>query len=116
MPYSFSDGPTLDEERHDIRHDDPTAAMARSNGNLGILAAWLNGPERQQIDLRFSGEEEKLADDEAIVMMKRARISLAPVAAFIDQMRISEIQGTHLGETERNVHFGIRSSALALQS
>lgn len=97
----------LAHELAHLRHDDPTAAMVRYNGNLGIFAAWLNGPERRQIGARFSGEEERVADEAAIGMMKRAHVRLAPVAALIEQMRISQLQGTYLGDQERSVHFGM---------
>ena len=97
----------LAHELAHLRRDDPTAAMVRYIGNLGIFSALLSSPERRSIYERFSGEEEKLADEDAIAMMKRAHVRIAPVAAFVEQMRMSKLQGTYLGNVQGEVHFGM---------
>lgn len=97
----------LAHELAHLNHHDAMAAVIRTEGNLGIFGAIINGPDRRHINLRFSGEEERIADEEALAMMKRAHIRLAPAAAMFEQMRMSELQGTFFGEAERNMHFGM---------
>lgn len=97
----------LAHELAHLHHNDAMAAVIRTEGNLGIFGAIINGPDRRYINLRFSGEEERIADEEAIAMMKRAHIRLAPAAAVIEQMRMSELQNTFYGEMERTMHFGM---------
>jgi hypothetical protein len=99
----------LAHELSHLRHDDATAAMVRYEGNSGTLKAILQGEDRREAFLQFSGPEEERADREAIAMMSRAGITMKPAAAMFHTMTIDQ----YFAPRQRDFHFGMAGRAKA---
>lgn len=92
-----------------LRHGDATTAMVRYEGKAGTLKAIMQGEDRKEAYLEFSGPEEERADREAIAMMQLAGITLKPAAAMFKQMTTDEF----FAPRQRDFHFGMAGRARA---
>ena len=99
----------LAHELSHIRHGDTIAAMVRYEGFLGAMAAIIQGHDRRDAFMEFSGEEEERADREANAMMQRARITMKPAARMFAEMRTDE----YFARSQRDFHFGMPNRAQA---
>ena len=94
-----------------LRHGDPIIAMVRHQGAWAIWGAVLEGLPSDGVKMRYSGIEERRADLEAMAMLRRARISIAPAARFFEEIRVSRAQNSFVAFEYRDFHFGIDSAA-----
>lgn len=94
-----------------LRHGDPIIAMVRHEGALGMWGAILEGRPSDGVNMSYSGIEERRADMEAMAMLRRARISIAPAARFFEEIRVSRAQNSFVAYEYRDFHFGIDSAA-----
>ncbi len=101
----------LAHELSHLRHGDPAAAAIRHYGFLGIWGAVLEGEDRRELLLEFSSAEEERADLEAVAMMRRAGIALAPAANMFERMRMADAAGAGFAYDQRQLHFGLPARA-----
>lgn len=101
----------LAHELSHLRHGDPMAAAVRHYGHLGVWGAVFEGEDRRELRLEFSSAEERRADLEAMAMMRRAGIPLAPAAKMFEEMRKARAGGSNFAYDQRDYHFGLPARA-----
>ena len=94
-----------------LRHGDALTAAVRRNGLMQIWAAGLQGEGRDNLSMDYSGLEERRADIEAMQMLRRAGIPLAPAAEMYEHMRVAGAQHSGYAYEQRDFHFGIDGRA-----
>ena len=101
----------LAHELSHLTHGDPMAAAVRHYGHLGVWGAVFEGEDRRELHLQFSSAEERRADVEAMAMMRRAGIPLAPAANMFERMRRASAGESSFAFDQRDYHFGLPARA-----
>lgn len=101
----------LAHELAHIEHGHVVRAVARAEGT-NFLWRLIDGPNQPFLaQMRFTREEEQVADDAAIRTLRAARISLAPAAAFFARIDRANQESHYYAQDYSHIHPGGRDRA-----